>query len=364
MFSDLHIHKHKGRIDRLDDCLKVLDWVFSSALEQKCDHIFFLGDLFHERNKLDILNYIKTFELIFKRCTTDCQDLTFHCLVGNHDMYHKEKWDINSVKPLSAISNFVIYDSPESVILDNVQFDWLPHCDNPIKEIKEFQSTDQDEFNRRKVLLGHLALSDAMVNTFYGTKSDVIVEHDSDMTTVDSSLFDYWDRVFLGHYHGSQQVTKKVEYIGSPLQLSFGESFQQKHLIVLDCKSIGVKYIVNDFSPKHYILPVKDVINEAYDINGNFIRVVLDADTSESDIVDVKQLIQTKFKPIYVDFKSEITKKNHIKATEEINDIQNKVNNAAGLVEEFVDNTDNTELEKQKLIKIGQTLIATVENNK
>ena len=46
IFSDLHIHKHKDRIDRLNHCIVVLKWVFQQAKAHNCSYVFFLGDLF------------------------------------------------------------------------------------------------------------------------------------------------------------------------------------------------------------------------------------------------------------------------------------------------------------------------------
>src|SRR5574343_241930 len=95
--ADLHIHSHKGRVDRLNDCIEVLDWIFTVAADYHCDYIFFLGDLFHERSKIDVLNYLKTFECFMKHLVECPVVKEMYCLVGNHDMYHRERWDVNSV---------------------------------------------------------------------------------------------------------------------------------------------------------------------------------------------------------------------------------------------------------------------------
>ena len=39
VFSDIHIHPHKKSIERLEDCIKVLDWVFERAISNKIDNI-------------------------------------------------------------------------------------------------------------------------------------------------------------------------------------------------------------------------------------------------------------------------------------------------------------------------------------
>ena len=66
IFSDVHIHPHKRSVDRLQDCLNALEWVFKTAEEQSIDHILFLGDLFHNRQRIEILTYHRAFD-IFKK---------------------------------------------------------------------------------------------------------------------------------------------------------------------------------------------------------------------------------------------------------------------------------------------------------
>lgn len=297
VFSDLHLHGHKDRTERLHDCLEVLEWIFKTAAEHDCSYIFFLGDLFHERSKIDVLNYLRTFEVFMKHMLNDDSKREMYLLVGNHDMYHKERWDVNSVKPLSAIPRITIIDSPTSIDFEGTKIDWLPHTEDPITDLNEFKKNGAG-----RVLFGHMAVSGALTNTFYGVRSDVIVEHDSEMLHVDASLFAEWDVTMLGHYHGAQKLTNKAEYVGSPLQLSFGEAFQQKHVIILDLETLEKEYVVNDFSPKHLIVTEQDVVNDAYNLTGQFVRISVD-NMGKKDLIDLQRKVAKESKPLTVDLK-------------------------------------------------------------
>jgi len=57
LFTDLHIYPHTKSSERLQDCLDVLKWVFETRKEQNINNILFLGDLFHDREKIDIFTY-------------------------------------------------------------------------------------------------------------------------------------------------------------------------------------------------------------------------------------------------------------------------------------------------------------------
>jgi len=349
VFTDLHLHSHKQNYNRLQDCLQVLKWVFAQAKERGCSNIFFLGDLFHERSKIDILNYLRAFEE-FLRFSVESPDMHLYLLVGNHDMYHKERWDVNSVKPFTAITNVTIVEKPQTLNIDGVNIDFVPHTEHPIKELEALKKgRDKSDL---KLLLGHMAVHGATLNVLYGTKSDVIVEYDDHMETISPDVFDDWDMTLLGHYHGAQNLNDKVEYVGSPLQLSFGEAFQDKHIMVLDLKTFEKEYIVNEFSPKHYILPVSQIGD--YDLNNNFVRVVIE-DLGGTELVDIRKHIESK-KAATIDFKSFDKKKEDAAEIQEAKSILYKSDEMLEMYLEAVGVPEG--LDREKLLKRGREIIA------
>lgn len=297
IFTDLHGHSHKDSVERLHDCLEVLEWVFAQAYEHDCKHIFFLGDLFHERSKIDVLNYLRTFEVFMKHMLQKSPPFDLWALIGNHDMYHQQKWDVNSVKPLTAIPNLHVVDQPKTVNIGGLDIDFCPYTENPIKELAALKK-GRDK-NSLKLLLGHMAVHGAELNKLYGTKSDVIVEYDNEMYPVSVDVFNDWNQTFLGHYHSAQKLNEKVEYVGSPLQLSFGEAFQDKHVVILDLETQEKKYVKNTFSPVHFIIEPHDL--STYDLNKNFVRIV--GNMTGKDIIDLKRSVHEHYTVASLDFK-------------------------------------------------------------
>lgn len=348
IFSDLHSHAHKDRVDRLQNCVDVLDWVFRTAAARNCEYIFFLGDLFHERDKIDVLNYLRTFECFMKHMIEDAADRDVYLLVGNHDMYLKHKWDINSVKPLTAIPRVHLVDKPTSMTLSNRKIDWMPHTDNPVKELNNLKKAN----GAGDVLLGHMSVHGALLNLFFGTKSDVIVEYDNDMVPVDVSIFSDWKMTILGHYHGPQKLNDSVEYIGSPLQLTFGEAFQEKHILVLDLETLEKEYIINDFSPRHYIVSPQDVQDNNYDLNGHFVRLSVD-NIGSQETVDIRREIAAKYKVLSLDTKSKDKKVEEDKQI--IQDAKLKLFDISQMLEVYIKERSVPEgLDKDKLLLIGK----------
>jgi len=286
IFTDIHLHQHKKSSERLQDCLNVLDWIFKMAIEEGVDNILFLGDLFHDRQKIDALTYIKTFQ-IFESFCQQHPKINIYLLVGNHDLWFYQKTDISSVMPLRAFNNIHVVDSPCTLNLSaphrtkNIYpISFLPYTHDPITDIKNIKND-----SKFKMLVGHIAVDGAVLNSMHSTHAEVAIEHDGEMVKCGVGMFDGWDQVFLGHYHAEQQLTPNVEYVGSPLELSFGEAFQEKHIVVYNLETHEKKYIVNNFSPKHLIIPEKDL--DKYDLKGNFVRLIVD-NLAQSDLINLR----------------------------------------------------------------------------
>lgn len=347
IFSDIHIHPHKKSIDRLNHCLEALNWVFDVAEEKEIDQIIFLGDLFHDRQKIDVLTYQKTFEIIEKRLS----EKKIKLLLGNHDIWHNDRLDISSVNPLRSISGVEVIDRPcVQKIDENFYFAFLPYTHNPIEDIKNLEKEWKDNIpsESKKVIGAHISVDGAVWNTRFNTFSEVSVEHDGDMVRVGVEIFKNWDRVFLGHYHAAQKLSDKVEYIGSPLQLSFGEAFQEKNLIIYDSEKDSIEYIKNDFSPVHYILSEDELDN--YSLEGNFVRVEVE-DITSKDMFEMRQNLVENSKVSSLEIKQSKIKEDHI-----ISDAKSILQKEDEMLQKYIDQVAPENLDKQLLLNIGMQI--------
>lgn len=355
IFSDIHIHPHKKSVERLDDCIKTLDWVFSTAESNNIENIIFLGDLFHDRQKIDVLTYHKTFEVFEKHLLKN--KFSLHLLLGNHDLWHSQKWDVSSVNPLRNLPGVTVINEPCVKPISKSKdylFAFLPYTHDPIEDLKKVEKEWKAECKKRnanppKVLGAHIAVDGAVWNVKYGTTAEVAIEHDGDMVKVGPSIFDNWDRVFLGHYHAEQKLTKNVEYVGSPLQLSFGEAFQDKHIIIYDFENDKCKYVKNDFSPKHYIINEDDL--DQYELEGNFIRLEV-KDISSSSMAEIRKNLVEDKKVATMEIKQFIKKEEHV-----ITDAKSILHKEDEMLEKYVEQV-NVDLEKEKLISVGKVILS------
>jgi hypothetical protein len=232
-------------------------------------------------------------------------------------------------------------------------FAFLPYTHNPIEDLKIVEEQwdiecKNKKINPPKVLGGHIAVDGAVWNAKYGTLAEVTIEHDGDMTKVGPNIFDNWDRVFLGHYHCEQQLNEKVEYVGSPLQLSFGEAFQEKHIIIYDLEKDEKTFVKNDFSPKHFIIKEHE-IND-YDLKGNFVRLEVN-DISSNKMLEIRKNLVEEINVATMEIKQSIKKEEHV-----ITDAKSILYKEDEMLEKYVEQV-SANLDKDRLIKVGKIIL-------
>lgn len=338
VYSDIHIHAHRKSLDRLNDCLKCLEWIFDTARKNNISNIIFAGDLYQERQNISVLTYQKTFEVFEKNA-----DIKTYLLMGNHDMYLNECHSTSSIIPLRALPNVQIIAEPGMINIQGKDIDFLPYTKNPPAEIEKHFKKKSD------ILFGHLSVDSAILNSYYKTLSEISVEHDGETIKVDVGIFEGWKKVLLGHFHGAQKLNDTVEYIGSPLQLNFNEVFQEKHIIILDLDTLEQAYIINHFSPVHLIIKENEIEN--YTLENNFVQIISD-DLNSSKIIDVKKSVEKKAATL--EFKeAKNNKKNELKT-----DIDNakKILSDGEIIEKYTSLME-TKLDRAKLIRIGHDIM-------
>jgi hypothetical protein len=203
-----------------------------------------------------------------------------------------------------------------------------------------------------------MAVDSAKLNTLYGTTSDVIVEYDNEMQRVTVDIFDDWNMTVLGHYHGAQQLNDKVEYLGSPLQLTFGEAFQDKHIMLLDLKTLKKSYIKNTFSPQHLIILPQDV--DKYKLKDNFVQVITDDITGKDKVDLIRKIEQMEDGPATFAIKPR-----EKKASEDqklLEDARSILFNEAEMVKMWTKTKGNQGLKEDRLESIGNLIIERVKS--
>jgi hypothetical protein len=122
-----------------------------------------------------------------------------YIMIGNHDLFYREKRDVHSMVVGSEFPNIVIVDEP--LIEGNVALvPWL--VDEEWKELGSIKT---------KYLFGHLELPGFKMNAHVSMP---------DHGALNADHFQHQEQVFSGHFH-LRQTKGKINYIGNP----FGHNY-------------------------------------------------------------------------------------------------------------------------------------------
>jgi DNA repair exonuclease SbcCD nuclease subunit len=334
--SDIHIHPHRNDVRRIEDGLKCLEWIYSVADEHKVDRVVIAGDLLHHRFLLNTYAFGKAYEIINGYGKTDL-------LLGNHDMLYEDRWDVHSLMAFRD-SNARVIEKPCTVEYDGFPVDFLPYTSHPSQYLGEFK-------NPSPLLVSHLPILDAILNARFDIKS---IEDDShDKEVLPASAFHRWKKVLLGHYHYGQRLDAVVEYLGSPMALSFGEANQVKRVAILDLETLNMGYVVNDRSPSFHIVDDAEQVAKL-DLQNAYVQMRTGKDITAK--FDLRKKLEEggardiEFVPPKIDVAAQ--------TSQALSKVAAVINNKERVVEEFANNCKIPDgLDKALLIKIGKSIV-------
>tara|TARA_R110000751_G_scaffold132023_7_gene234453 strand:+ start:38 stop:1138 length:1101 start_codon:yes stop_codon:yes gene_type:complete len=280
---------HFGVPGRLDDIVWACETIRSYCQKNDIDKVFVLGDLYHNRQAIEIdvnSTVCKFFEQTSKKYNQE-----WVVFPGNHDMFLRHSWEINS---LSALKNHLtVIEDIKIIELDDKHRFWiLPFITYERAYIKALKLiTKHPEFRpNQDCLFTHIGVRSATLNTCFLLK---------DWSAVDFTNFAF-KRVYTGHFHSQQQVGDNVWYPGSPIPFKFDEGDVPHGFYVLDLDNNQHQFIdiwkVNDDSDIKTTPPqFKTIIDEMVDdlapddIDNCMIRVALQTELTNNEKIQLKK---------------------------------------------------------------------------
>jgi len=199
-FTDIHFGLRHNSAEHNQDCLDFIDWLIAEAKSRGADTCLFLGDWHHHRSNINILTLDYTMQALRK---LNAAFKKTYVMVGNHDLFYREKREIHSMVVGSEFPNIVLVDKP-MVEGDVALIPWLVE-----EEWKGLTNI------KTKYLFGHLELP--------GFKMNASVEM-PDHGTLNADHFKHQEMVFSGHFH-KRQTKGKINYIGNPFGHTYSDTW-------------------------------------------------------------------------------------------------------------------------------------------
>ncbi|MFD9790117.1 exonuclease SbcCD subunit D [Streptomyces sp. NPDC059070] len=249
--SDWHLGRSFHRVSLLDAQAAFLDHLVATVRERDVDAVLVAGDVYDRA--VPPLAAVELFDRAIHRLAE--ADVPTVMISGNHDSARRlgvgagliERAGIHlRTDPAGCATPVLLSDAH-----GEVAFYGLPYLEPALV---------RDEFKTAKA--GHEQVLGAAMDRVRadlaarapGTRSVVLAhafvaggepsDSERDITiggvaAVPAGVFDGVDYVALGHLHGSQALTGRVRYSGSPLAYSFSETAHRKSMWLIDLAADG-----------------------------------------------------------------------------------------------------------------------------
>jgi DNA repair exonuclease SbcCD nuclease subunit len=255
LFSDVHLGVRRNSLLYMEIIEKFFKNIHDVIQNEKIDHIWILGDLFEDQHFINSYILNKAFA-IFDDLLNNFKNLHINIITGNHDMYFKNDLSITSLKMfMNYHKNLKIINKIEEVDYNGYKVIAYPWLFKNSEESKQFKENTKSY----DLCLGHFDIT--------GFELIKGVEYSGGMVVDD---FKYYDMVFSGHFH-IKQTRGKINYCGCPYELNWGDCNDEKVVYVIDTNTKNVKFIKNDYSPKHIKVKCSQV--DYSNITNNFIKL-------------------------------------------------------------------------------------------
>lgn len=256
----------KGKFIILGDCHFGIK---QSSFEyfEKTQLVFFIEQLIPYMKKHNIKTIIQLGDFLDNRTTLDIrlwnrikreilnvlleEDIRLITLLGNHDISYKNTRCTSFMYSIEKMySNITLVNNAEMFSINNCNFllqPWLLPNENILNEL----------LLKADYVAGHFELM-----SFEMTKGH-INEHGQDVK--DFKLKNI-KKVFSGHFH-IRQKKGKIDYVGTPFQLSYGDYCLRNGFVVID-EEFNEKFIDNTSSSKYVKLKYNDENEKPLEISG------------------------------------------------------------------------------------------------
>ena len=265
-FTDIHFGNKNNSKQHNRDCVEFVDWFVEQAKEQNCETCIFLGDWHHHRASVNVSTLNYSVENVAKLSKAFKQ---VYMITGNHDLYYKDKRDIQSVEFAKHIDGVTVIDEI-TTIGDSTMVPWL--VGEEWKKIPKIKT---------KYMFGHFELPNFYMNAMVQMP---------DTGELQSKHFVHQDYVFSGHFH-KRQTQGNVTYIGNAFPHNYADAWDDKRGMMILEHGGEPQYVDWTDCPKYRTVKLSQLIDEKDSLlkSKMYLRVTLDINISYEEASFIKE---------------------------------------------------------------------------
>jgi DNA repair exonuclease SbcCD nuclease subunit len=272
IFTDIHFGLKSNSTLHNEDCLNFVKWATAKAREEGCETCLFLGDWHNNRSSLNIVTLNYSLQAL-EHMNANFEHVYF--IPGNHDLYYRDKRDIQSVEWARHLPNVEIcndwFSSGDVIIAP-----WL--CGDDHKRISKLKG---------KYMFGHFELPGYLMNAMVEMPDHGEVRRED---------FNNFEHVFTGHFH-KRQTKKNITYIGNCFPHNYADAGDdERGLTILEWGQDPV-YHAWPSQPLYRVYKLSQLLDEKQTLlsDNMHVRVQLDIDISYEEANFIKETFMRQY---------------------------------------------------------------------
>lgn len=271
-FTDIHYGLKQNSRVHLEDCHRYIDWFIAEAKARNAETCIFLGDWSHHRASVNVATLNASIKDL-KKLNDNFEKVYF--ITGNHDLYYRDKREMNSIEYARDLSNFVMVD--DMFEQDDVAIiPWLVGDD--YKTVSKMKC---------KYMFGHFELPYFKMNA--------MVEM-PDHGGINDKMLSGPEYVFSGHFH-KRQYKNNIHYIGNAFPHNYADvSDNERGAMFLTWGEEPV-YVNWDKCPKYSVITLKQLLDNHEDLLDEYTysRVKLDISISYEEANFIREKMAEQY---------------------------------------------------------------------
>lgn len=302
--ADLHLGKRVNEVSMIDEQSYILDEIVQYIDKEKPKALIIAGDIYDRA--IPSAESVKLFDMFLNNINK--LDLKVYIITGNHDSKERLSFASSILKNQgfyieSDYKQEVFMDQIEDVNLYMIPFikpqDVRPYYgDETIETYQEafekVMNTIELDDEKLNICVAHQFVTHQNTSP---TLSDSESLNIGGLDNIDTSLFEGFDYVALGHIHRPQRIGRDtIRYAGSILKYSQSEVHHKKSITVLDIEEKNIKISTLPLIPEkdmvHYEGYLEEILQGEYDNLEDYVYITL---LDEDEMVDALGRLRKKF---------------------------------------------------------------------
>lgn len=273
IFTDIHFGLKSNSTLHNEDCLNFVKWATAKAKEEGCETALFLGDWHNNRASINILTLGYSLQAL-EHLNANFERVYF--IPGNHDLYYRDKRDVQSVEWAKHLPNVQICN------------DWFSDGDVTIAPWLVGDDFKKLKKMKGQYMFGHFELPGYLMNAM------VAMPDHGELTGDDMQGFGH---VFSGHFH-KRQTQRNITYVGNCFPHNYADAGDDDRGLTILEWGKPAEYHAWPNQPRYRVFQLSDVINhtEAMLQPGMHCRVNLDIDISYEEATFIKETFIDTYK--------------------------------------------------------------------